>query len=185
LSATRTIVLLDAATNRSEETRQIALGADLVQRDPLRTDVLVEYLARFRAAAAASAPPRADQCPISFAGAEVLPLDRIVTFRGATVKLTRREMELLDILAASPDTIVTYQMLYNDILERRFGGETSNMRVLLGKLIQSFAKVGCQLRPWIDVIPKTGYRYRSQRIPCAAPLRQLRVLKRFSPKSTA
>jgi DNA-binding response OmpR family regulator len=72
-----------------------------------------------------------------------------------------REVELLEILVACPDKVVTYQTLYSEILGRHFRGETANMRVLLGKLTQSFATLGCALRDWIDVIPKGGYRYRS------------------------
>jgi hypothetical protein len=52
-------------------------------------------------------------------------------------------------------------MLYSEILGRRFAGETSNMRVLLGKLGKTTAKVGLDVRQWVEVIPKLGYRYRS------------------------
>jgi len=163
LPATRIIVLLDAGTSTADEARQVALGADYVHRDPARVGVLLEYLSKYSTRPASENAPSPQTCPksLTFAGASVLPLDRIVQCGGKSTILTPREMELLDLLADAPDAIVTYQTLYSEILGRKFRGETSNMRVLLGKLVVSFAEVDCPLRMWIDVIPKTGYRYRT------------------------
>ncbi len=38
------VVLIGAGTPSSVEARLVALGADCVQRDPVRSDVLIEYL---------------------------------------------------------------------------------------------------------------------------------------------
>jgi DNA-binding response OmpR family regulator len=134
-----------------------------LHRDPVRSEVLVEYLAKFRGhpLPLAQAPGSSDQRPVSFAGAEVQLIDRVARRGGKTLYLTQREAELVEMLVACPDHVVTYQTLYSEILGRRFRGETANMRVLLGKLTQTFATIGCHLRDWIDVIPKAGYRYRT------------------------
>lgn len=157
----KVIVLVGAGTPSALEARQITLGADVVQRDPIRTDVIGAYLARFRVApagsTAGSATPRSHQVP--FAGATVDLAERILRSAGKTANLTPRETELVHFLHEARGTIVTYETLYSEILGRRFRGDTSNMRVLLGKLDASFRSVGLVLRKSIGVIPKTGYRY--------------------------
>src|SRR5688500_2367912 len=43
----RVIVLLPAGTSSSIEARQLALGADCVLRDPVRSEVLLAYVAKY------------------------------------------------------------------------------------------------------------------------------------------
>ena len=95
--------------------------------------------------------------PIAFAGGHVT--GRSLVYRNKTVALTPREVELAEVLARSGVGIVTYDTLYSEILGRRFHGDTSNMRVLLGKLRISSRAVGIAFDRWIEVIPKLGYRY--------------------------
>ena len=164
LPATKIVVLMAAGTPPAAEARQVALGADCVQRDPVRTDVLIEYLAKYQASPrepgrqARRARPRA----IPFAGARLLPLERTLEHRDQSVTLTPREAQLIELLAQSKGAVVSYDTLYSELLHRRFRGDTSNMRVLLGKLTASAGAIGIALRRWIEVIPKTGYRYREQ-----------------------
>ncbi|MBI4623593.1 MAG: response regulator transcription factor [Verrucomicrobia bacterium] len=158
---TKAIVLIGAGTPAVPEARQIALGADVVLRDPVRTDVIGAYLAKFRAS-----PPKGPASPrqsgpnqLSFAGATVDVDERTLRSSGKTARLTPREAELVQLLYEARGAIVTYETLYSEILGRRFRGDTSNMRVLLGKLDATFRSVGVALRTCIGVIPKTGYRY--------------------------
>src|SRR5262245_28371741 len=44
----RSIVLLGAAASSDVAARQLALGADSVHRDPVRADVLLAYIAKYR-----------------------------------------------------------------------------------------------------------------------------------------
>ena len=80
-----------------------------------------------------------------------------------TARLTPREVELVECLVATEGEIATYETLFSEILNRPFQGDTSNMRVLLGKLTDSAAGIGLAVRDWVDVIPKLGYRYRTVR----------------------
>jgi DNA-binding winged helix-turn-helix (wHTH) protein len=68
---------------------------------------------------------------------------------------------LVELLAHSGGELLTYECLYSDILGRSFRGDTSNMRVLLGKLTASLQPIGIGVRRWVEVIPKTGYRYKA------------------------
>lgn len=161
LATTKLVVLVSAGFSSSLEARQIALGADLVQRDPVRMDVLLEYLQKFLAESKRHRrrDPQTLLEPFEFAGARVHPVDRKLE-RGKIIRhLTPREVELAELLAQSADQLVTYETLFNDLLGRRFRGETSNLRVLLGKLAASAQHAGIDLRRWVEVIPKLGYRY--------------------------
>ena len=54
----RLIILASPGMAATEEARQVSLGADCVLRDPVRSEVLLAYLARYlRRAGAAPAPP--------------------------------------------------------------------------------------------------------------------------------
>jgi two-component system OmpR family response regulator len=154
--ATKIIVLLDAGASSTIEARQLTLGADCVQRDPIRSDVLVAYVEKYLRT------PRHRRSGagrlVRFAQATLDPLDRTLRHAGRSVVLTPREAMLTELLVHSRQEILTYETLYTEILGRKFKGDTSNMRVLLGKLGCSVAQVGFALRDWVEVIPKTGYR---------------------------
>jgi DNA-binding response OmpR family regulator len=163
---THIVVLLDADVPAPIEARHIAVGADLVQRDPIQPEVLVEYLEkyhhasrRFRLSSHRGAPlPK----PVPFAGGLMYFNEHRLQFGAQTIRLSPREVTLIELLLQARGAMVTYDTLYSEILSRRFYGDTSNLRVLLGKLVRSAHRIGLPLRPWIEVIPKTGYHYRPQ-----------------------
>jgi DNA-binding response OmpR family regulator len=161
LATTKLVVLVSAGFPSSLEARQIALGADLVQRDPVRMDVLLEYLQKFldESKRHRGRDPQTLLKPFEFAGGRVHPVDRKLERGKITRHLTPREVELAELLVQSADQLVTYETLFHDILGRPFRGETSNLRVLLGKLADSAEHAGIDLRQWVEVIPKLGYRY--------------------------
>ena len=153
------IVLLSAGVSSAIEARQLMLGADCVQRDPIRCDVLVAYLEKYIKSAQAM-PPSHSAGVLRFSAATLHPLTRTLQHDDRSVVLTPREALLLELLVGAESEVVSYETLYNEILGRRFRGDTSNMRVLLAKLGLSARRVGLTLRSCVDVIPKTGYRYR-------------------------
>ena len=156
--ATRIIVLLAAVASASTEVRLLEIGADCVQKDPIRSDVVLAYIARY-IRLSSTVRPAVSSSDIQFAGARLNPLERTLRLREAIVSLTPREVALVEFLAESTDRVVTYESLYNEVLGRRFRGDTSNMRVLLAKLGSSIRPLGLVLQHHVEVIPKTGYRY--------------------------
>ncbi len=162
----RLIILASPGLAAAEEARQISLGADCVLRDPVRSEVLLAYLARYlrRKEQDRSASARAPSV-LAFAGGELRPEDRTLRLRRATRTLTPREAALAEVLAARPGELVTYETLYGEVLGRRYRGDTSNLRVLLGKLAASCGELGGELRAWVEVIPKAGYRLHPRRRP--------------------
>ncbi len=160
----RLIVLASPGMAAAEEARQVSLGADCVLRDPVRSEVLLAYLARYlhRAGKERSAPARAPR-RLAFAGGELDLEDRTLRLGRGTRTLTPREAALAETLAAHPGEVVTYETLFGEVLGRRYRGDTSNLRVLLGKLASSCGVIGGELRAWVEVIPKAGYRLHPRR----------------------
>jgi DNA-binding response OmpR family regulator len=159
-SGPRVIVLLSAAANSESEARHVSLGADAVLRDPVRIEVLLAYMERYKKER--PLPPRASRAynaSFPFAGLRIDPRDRVARRGSRAVRLTPREVALAQQLALSPGQVVDYAALFHDILGRPYRGDTSNMRVLLGKLAASLTVVGGSVRDHVEVIPKTGYRY--------------------------
>jgi hypothetical protein len=154
------IVLIDAAVSHAAEARQITLGADYVQRDPVRTEILTAYLSKFLLIPQVSRTIRKAQTPrsICVAGAELSLSDRVLQRRGKATRLTPKEAELTESLFHARGAVIRYESLYDEVFRRKFTGDTSNMRVLLGKLAASFGRIGLNLRRWIEVVPKAGYR---------------------------
>jgi len=161
LAATRLIVLLEAGLPSALEVRQVSLGADCVLRNPIRTDVLTAYIGKY-VKTAAPAVASASEVPLTtipFGGGTFALVERTLHYGRNRVSLSPREANLIEILTHAHGSVASYEQLYSEILGRRFRGDTSNMRVLLGKLVASCRSIGLPLRNYIQVIPKTGYRY--------------------------
>lgn len=160
-SPPRAIVLVDADTPTELEVRQLTLGADCVLRYPIRADVLAAYVAKFYTTNAERrvAANGNEDSNVAFCGAVLNPLERTLQMAGTRAPLTPREVILIELLVDSRGSVVSYERLYSEVLGRKFCGDTSNMRVLLGKLGNSCRKVGLQLRQYVKVVPKGGYQY--------------------------
>ena len=168
----RRIVILAAGSESRIEARQISLGADCVLRDPLRSEILLAYLQKFQRDTRdlAGHRPTTAPGPTPFAGGTFDRANRLLQHGGRSTALTPREVDLIDCLLQANGEIVTYETFFSEILNRPFRGDTSNMRVLLGKLARSATRVGLNARDWIEVIPKSGYHYRAPSSANARPL---------------
>ncbi len=156
----RVIVLMSADSTGKAEARQIELGADCVLRDPVRIEVLLEYLAKYRTMKEAPGDILSSQRPsYKVAEVEVLPHEHRIGYAGQTIHVAPQEIALLRLLARSHGKVVTYSLLYDELFNRKFEGDTTNSRVLLGKLCASFKQLGVDLKSFVQVIPKSGYLY--------------------------
>ena len=159
LPGTAVIVLAKADCTSKQEARQLDLGADCILKDPLRPDVLLEYMRKFLRAqcrgTATTVPPN----HFTLAGATIIPERRTLTVTKKTVHLSPKEIELARLLAESGGKMLTYEVIYSELFGRAFSGDSANGRVLLGKLATSFRKVRIDLRAQIQVTPKLGFRY--------------------------
>jgi DNA-binding response OmpR family regulator len=162
----RIIVLLERGGASNHESRQLALGADHVLRDPVRADVLAEYVEKYLAHARRAPAPKTRTAvhprSFRFTGATIFPVERELRHGRRSAHLTPREVQLAELLAESPGEVISYATLYDEILRSRFRGDTGSMRVLLARLDASFRSAGLRLRHHVKVIPKAGYRYSPQ-----------------------
>ncbi len=166
-SGIRTIILCPADLSSARVARQIFLGADCVLRDPVHPEVLMAYLKQYLAPRTPMAPRRSGPKHFHLAGGLVDPIARTVHREGKCATLTPREIELAEVLSEADGELLPYQTLYHEVLGRSFRGDTSNMRVLLGKLCASLRRVGIDLRRHVSVISKSGYCYRAEPSPAA------------------
>jgi DNA-binding response OmpR family regulator len=153
----RVIVLDYAGSPPSSEARYIKLGADCVLRDPIRPEVLLAYLKKYRLHKPAA--PRLLPQSFAFGPVQVFPFEHRLAHGGRSIHVAPREVELLRLLARTPDRVVSYSQLFSDIFSRRFDGDTSNARVLLNLATTSFRRLGLNLRQHVTVFPKSGYMY--------------------------
>jgi DNA-binding response OmpR family regulator len=152
---------MPADSTGKAEARQIELGADCVMRDPVRIEVLMQYLEKFqRNGAESTILPSSPEAPsYTVADVQVLPHEQKLLYAGKSLHIAPQEVALLRMLARSPNKVVTYPALYEELLHRKFAGDTTNCRVLLGKVCASFKQLGVELKAHIQVIPKSGYLY--------------------------
>ena len=156
----RVIVLMAADSSGKAEARQIELGADCVMRDPVRIEVLLEYLAKYRTARSAlGEKPSTEVHSYTVAGVQMLPHEHQIIHHGEYCHIAPQEVALLRMLARSEGKVITYPALYEELLNRKFAGDTTNCRVLLGKVCSSFKRLGVDLKAFVQVIPKSGYLY--------------------------
>ena len=159
LPNTRVMVLVPADCSIQQEARQVAMRADCVLRDPLRMEVLFEYLARYRTRKDTPDPAPRPQPGYEFAGVQVVPHKYHLMLSGQTVQTAPQVVALLRLLYDSPGKVLPYPVLYFELFNQKFAGDTANCRVLLAKAALSFQHLNIDLRTYIKVIPKSGYLY--------------------------
>jgi len=156
----RFIVLMPAANSPHEEARQVTLGADCVLRDPLRLEVLLAYLARYRVhPKSLGKPPANTDAAYRIAGVKIYPNRHQLHKDGRTVTVAPQVIGLLRLLSHHSGKVLPYEVIYSDLFNRRFTGDTANARVLFAKAVAAFAQISINLRPAIKVIAKSGYLY--------------------------
>lgn len=156
----RVLVLMAADASAKAEARQVSLGADCVLRDPVRLEVLMEYLGKYRMLI--NSPSLISPKTIvsyKMGEVEVLPMEHRIVRGDRSVHVAPQEIALLRILTRSQGRVVTYAALYDELLSRKFVGDTTNCRVLLGKVCASFKRLDVRLKEFVQVIPKSGYLY--------------------------
>lgn len=82
---------------------------------------------------------------------------RLVTFGGTPVKLSRKEYDLLKILASHPDKVITHQQLLQEVWGQAYVEETQYLRVYVGQLRQKLERDPAAPQRLITE-PGVGYR---------------------------
>lgn len=146
------VVVLSARDREAEKVAALDLGADDFVNKPFGVG---ELLARLRAAlrhARGSAPD-----VIRCGDLEIDLPRRQVTRAGETVHLTKREFDLLALLARHAGTVLTHRAILTALWGAAHGEDTQYLRVYIGQLRQ---KIGAPAGAGLIVTePGIGYRF--------------------------
>lgn len=119
-----------------------------------------ELLARLRGLLRDRAGPGGASA-IEVAGLRIDAGTRIATMGGEALRLTRKEFDLLWLLASHAGRLVTGGMILKAVWGAAHEADTQYLRVYVGQLR---AKLGCDATDpsWVFTEPGVGYRFRSE-----------------------
>jgi two-component system KDP operon response regulator KdpE len=151
------VVVLSVRASESEKVAALDAGANDYVTKPFG---IQEFMARVRGllrdrVASSDAPPLFDD--------GVLRIDlgrRLVSLRGAPVKLTRKEYDVLQMLVRHAGRVVTQQQLLREIWGPVHVEDTHYLRIVIGKLRQKLADDPAAPR-YLRTEPGVGYRFMS------------------------
>jgi two-component system KDP operon response regulator KdpE len=96
--------------------------------------------------------------PLVIAGDIAIDLSkRLVTYAGSPIKLSRKEYDLLRILASHPGKVITHQQLLQEVWGPAYVEETQYLRVYIGQLRQKLERNPAEPQRLITE-PGVGYR---------------------------
>ena len=149
------IIVLSLRSDDSDKIEALDRGADDYVTKPFS---MGELLARLRVALRQGRNEGGETEPIVTAGEIAIDLDkRLVTIGGTPVRLSRKEYDLLKILASHPGKVITHQQLLQEVWGQGYVEETQYLRVYIGQLRQKLEKNPAEPRHLITE-PGVGYR---------------------------
>ena len=142
------ILMLTASAGVDDRVDGLTLGADDYLPKPF---AFSELVARIRALARRSRPPLPPV--ISRRGLEVDPARRVASRDGRVLRLTNKELAVLEVLLAADGAVVSAEELLEKAWDEHADPFTNAVRVLVMKLRK---KLGSP--PVIETVPGAGYR---------------------------
>ena len=153
------VLMLTVRDEEEDKVKALELGADDYVTKPFSTKELV---ARIRATVRRfKAPTRATDAPIEIGEIRLEPVKRIVTKRGQTVHLTRKEFDILHCLMSRAGRTVTYSKLLAAVWGAAAREEIEYLRTYVNQLrkkIEDDPAIPVYLLTGVYV----GYRFVSQ-----------------------
>jgi two-component system KDP operon response regulator KdpE len=150
------ILVLSARVQEAEKVRALDAGADDYVTKPFGTE---ELLARIRAALRRE-QARRDEEPVIRAGPLCIDLlTRRVEVHDQEVHLTPTEYELLRVLVANSDRVLTHRHLLRAALGPEYEDALENLRTFIAQLRRKIEPQPSRPR-WIVTEPGVGYRFR-------------------------
>jgi len=147
------IIVLSVRADEREKVRALDAGANDYVVKPFG---MPEFVARLRAALRAERPAAA--APVYRVGDIEVDIARHrVRVAGVHVKLSRREFDLLALLAAHPGRVVTHQQLLRGVWGPDHEEDTQYLRVYVGQLRDKLGDDPAEPR-YIANVPGVGYR---------------------------
>ena len=149
------IIVLSIRSDDADKIDALDRGANDYVTKPFS---MGELLARMRVALRQGGR-EAEADPVVTAGDIAIDFaKRLVTVNGSTVKLSRKEYDLLRILASHPGKVVTHQQLLQEVWGQAYVEETQYLRVYIGQLRQKLERDPASPKHLLTE-PGVGYRF--------------------------
>jgi two-component system KDP operon response regulator KdpE len=149
------IIVLSIRSDDADKIEALDRGANDYVTKPFS---MGELLARMRAALRQGRGDGAENAAVIEAGDISIDLSkRLITLGGTPVKLSRKEYDLLKILATHPGKVITHQQLLQEVWGPAYVEETQYLRVYMGQLRQKLERDPATPR-WLITEPGVGYR---------------------------
>ncbi len=149
------IIVLSLRSDDSDKIQALDRGANDYVTKPFS---MGELLARMRVALRQGPGTGAEAEPVVTAGDIAIDLaKRLVTVGGTPVRLSRKEYDLLRILASHPGKVITHQQLLQEVWGQAYVEETQYLRVYVGQLRQKLEKEPAAPK-YLVTEPGVGYR---------------------------
>lgn len=149
------IIILSLRSDDPDKIEALDRGANDYVTKPFS---MGELLARMRVALRQGQGGGSDSGPVINAGEIAIDLSkRLVTVAGTPVRLSRKEYDLLRILASHPGKVITHQQLLQEVWGQAYVEETQYLRVYVGQLRQKLEKEPATPR-YLVTEPGVGYR---------------------------
>lgn len=154
------IIVLSVRADETDKVEALDRGANDYVVKPFG---IGELMARIRAALrlkATNPSGRPEDGEVLTIGALVLDFERrVVTLAGEEVKLSRKEYDLLHLLARNADHVLTHKQILREIWGPAHVGDTAYLRVYVNQLRQKLERNPSEPR-LIVTEPGVGYRLR-------------------------
>jgi len=150
------IIVLSIRSDDSDKIEALDRGANDYVTKPFS---MGELLARMRAALRQGAGSDSAEPVLNMGELSVDMSKRLVSRAGTLVKLSRKEYDLLKILASHPDKVITHQQLLKEVWGPAYVEETQYLRVYIGQLRQKLERDPAEPEHLITE-PGVGYRLR-------------------------
>jgi two-component system, OmpR family, KDP operon response regulator KdpE len=149
------IIILSLRSDDPDKIEALDRGANDYVTKPFS---MGELLARMRVALRQGQGAGAETGPVIAAGDIAIDLSkRLVTVGGTPVRLSRKEYDLLRILASHPGKVITHQQLLQEVWGQAYVEETQYLRVYIGQLRQKLEKQPAAPK-YLVTEPGVGYR---------------------------
>jgi two-component system KDP operon response regulator KdpE len=126
------VLMLTVRDQEGDKVEALDMGADDYVTKPFSTR---ELIARIRSAVRrVRAPARPEDAPIEIGEIRLEPVKRLVTKRGAPVKLTRKEFDILYCLMSRAGRVVTYAKLLTAVWGAECREEVEYLRTFVRQL---------------------------------------------------
>jgi DNA-binding response OmpR family regulator len=155
------IIMLTARGDETDRVVGLELGADDYVVKPFSARELIARIrAVLRRVPDGEVAPQAVEAAIEIGAVAVDPAMRRATLEGAELALTRREFDLLALLARNAGTVLTRERLMDEVWDTNWFGSTKTLDVHVSSLRRKLGDDAAESR-YLHTVRGVGFRFAS------------------------